>query len=140
MLVNFGDFVDGSTKNKNDPYIQLLPTTTDAAEAHNDFVTGRLHGVDDTGNFQLLPASVLPEEGDDPADSANDNKSFSEKIKPYLPYIIAVSSALGALLLGSIIWCCVSSRKKRYQKIHEPAPVGYAQQPPFQSYQPGRRY
>jgi len=138
MLVNFGDFVDGSPKNTNDPFIQLLPTTDDLAEAHSDFVSLRLNGIDDTGNFRLLPASVLPPSDDN---SADDNKSFSEKIHPYLPYIIAGASALGALLIGSILWCVCSSRKKKYQKLHEHrAPVGHEQPPPFQEYQPSRRY
>ncbi|KAH8107881.1 acid protease [Cristinia sonorae] len=142
MLVNFGDFVDGSTKNTNDPYIQLLPITTDAAEAHSDFVSQRLGGLDSTADLQLLPASVLPDVND--GNPTDDNKSFSEKLRPYLPYIIAGSSALGALLIGSILWCCLSSRKPKYQPLHEPAPVGHAnaphQPPPYQSYQPQRRY
>ncbi|TCD60070.1 hypothetical protein EIP91_010788 [Steccherinum ochraceum] len=139
MLVNFGDFVEGSTKKTNDPFIQLLPTT-ELGEAHNDFVSTRLNGVDDTANFHLLPASVLPPSDEN---TQEDNESFSEKIHPYLPYIIAVSSALGALLIGSIVWCILGSRKKKYQKLHEPAPVGHAnaqQPPPFHSYQPQRRY
>ncbi|THH26418.1 hypothetical protein EUX98_g7772 [Antrodiella citrinella] len=139
MLVNFGDFVDNAGKNTTDPYVQLLPTT-DLAEAHNDFVSARLNGIDNTGNFHLLPASVLPPS--DEQDSAEDNESISEKIHPYLPYIIAGSTALGALLFGSVLWCCISSnRKKRYQKLREhTAPAGYDQPPPFQEYQPARRY
>ena len=147
MLVNFGDFVDGSTKKTNDPFVQLLPTTDDAAEAHNDFVSVRLNGVDDTSNFHLLPASVLPPNDDD---TTNDNESFSQKIHPYLPYIIAGSSVLGALLIGAILWCCCSSRKEKYHRLHEPAPVGHSnmhqqqqqwqQPPPFHNYQPARRY
>jgi hypothetical protein len=38
MLVNFGDFIDGKQDKVADPYVQLLPTTDDLAEAHNDFV------------------------------------------------------------------------------------------------------
>ncbi|KAJ6549500.1 aspartic peptidase domain-containing protein [Mycena sp. CBHHK59/15] len=45
-LINFGDFVSGTT-NKADPYIQFL-STTEAAEAHSDFVNVRLNGNDTT--------------------------------------------------------------------------------------------
>ncbi|KAI0045589.1 acid protease, partial [Auriscalpium vulgare] len=43
LLVNFGDFVDGSTS-RADPYVQLLSTTNDTAAAHSDFVNVRLNG------------------------------------------------------------------------------------------------
>lgn len=43
ILINFGDFVDDSAAAVADPYIQLLPTTNDTAEAHNDFVRVRLN-------------------------------------------------------------------------------------------------
>ncbi|KAI0045590.1 acid protease, partial [Auriscalpium vulgare] len=43
LLVNFGDFVDGSTS-RADPYVQLLSTTNDTAAAHSDFVNVRIKG------------------------------------------------------------------------------------------------
>jgi hypothetical protein len=42
-LLNYGDFIDGSTSNTSDPYVQIL-STTDPAEAHADFVATRLSG------------------------------------------------------------------------------------------------
>lgn len=47
MLIDYGDFVDGTTK-KAPPYAQLL-SLTDSAVAHSDFVQVRLDGVDTTG-------------------------------------------------------------------------------------------
>jgi hypothetical protein len=47
LLINYGDFVDGTT-NKAPPYAQLL-SLTDPAAAHLDFVDVRLDGVDTTG-------------------------------------------------------------------------------------------
>jgi len=47
LLIDYGDFVDGTT-NKAPPYAQLL-SVTDAAAAHSDFVQVRLDGVDTTG-------------------------------------------------------------------------------------------
>jgi hypothetical protein len=47
LLIDYGDFVDGTTK-KAPPYAQLL-SLTDAAAAHSHFVQTRLDGVDTTG-------------------------------------------------------------------------------------------
>ncbi len=46
LLINYGDFVDGTT-NKAPPYVQLL-SLTNATAAHLDFVQARLDGVDTT--------------------------------------------------------------------------------------------
>ncbi|KAI0045957.1 hypothetical protein FA95DRAFT_1459550, partial [Auriscalpium vulgare] len=48
ILINYGDFADGTTS-KLDPYIQLLPTTN-ISSAHIDFVNVRLNGTDTTGS------------------------------------------------------------------------------------------
>ncbi|KZT23418.1 acid protease [Neolentinus lepideus HHB14362 ss-1] len=44
ILIDFGDFVDDSASAVANPYIQLLSTTNDTAEAHNDFVRVRIDG------------------------------------------------------------------------------------------------
>jgi hypothetical protein len=54
LLINYGDFVDG-TANKAPPFAQLL-SLTDAAAAHSDFVQDRLNGVDTTG-MQVFTAN-----------------------------------------------------------------------------------
>ena len=137
MLNNFGDFVDGSTSKTADPYVQLLPLTTDAAQAHTDFVNVRLSGVDRTGDFHLLPASVLP-----PADTSDSgsSESLGQKIHPYLPWIIAGSSVIGVSLLVSIAFCIANARRKRYRRLHDPAPHGHEHFEPFERYEPARRY
>ncbi|KAH9007242.1 aspartic peptidase domain-containing protein [Lactarius hatsudake] len=48
LLIDYGDFVDGTTKT-DDPYVQLLPMT-DPAAAHADFVATRLSGKDTTSS------------------------------------------------------------------------------------------
>ncbi|KIK69757.1 hypothetical protein GYMLUDRAFT_34147 [Collybiopsis luxurians FD-317 M1] len=60
-LFNYGDFVnDNNGTTRNDPYIQLL-STTDPSDAHKDFVTQRLNGVDSTGSQTLgAPTSGTP--------------------------------------------------------------------------------
>lgn len=140
MLINFGDFVDGASSKTADPYLQLLPLTDDLSEAHSDFVNVRLMGEDNTGNFQLLPSSVLPPNDEDTSSDNDHDDSVGSKIKKYLPYIIAASAVVGLLLIAAVIGCCMSSRKKRYRRLHDPAPHGLEHVEPFERYQPARRY
>ena len=143
MLINFGDFVDGAANKKADPYIQLLPLTSDLAEAHADFVTVRLSGVDETGNFKLLPATVLPDDDNDSSSSDDDDdQSFGQKLRPYLPYLIAGCVAAGVLLLFAIAFFIARSRRMRYRRLQEPAPQGldHHGDAPFTRYQPSRVY
>lgn len=55
-LIDFGDFVTTSSQDQVDPYVQLLPLTSNST-AHSDFVKVRLNGTDTTGTQTLLPAS-----------------------------------------------------------------------------------
>ncbi|KAF9646038.1 acid protease [Thelephora ganbajun] len=122
ILINYGDFVDG-TSNTANPYIQLL-ATTDPAEGHQDFVNVRLGGKDDA-NWQLLPPSS---KGSPP----KSDSQFVRGIKYYWPIIAGVG---GFLVLVILISClCVRRRKtgarpfwrgkKSYRPLHDPAPVG----------------
>jgi len=126
MLINYGDFVDG-TSNTANPFIQLLSTTNDTAAAHLDFVNVRMNGKDDT-NWSLLPPSST---GSPPSTEPD----FVRRLKYYAPIIGAVA---GTLLLGIIIWCMCSSRSRKrktgrpgfmnmgrgYQPLQDPAPQG----------------
>ncbi|KAL1939796.1 hypothetical protein VTO73DRAFT_9496 [Trametes versicolor] len=138
MLINFGDYVDGAAASKvGDPYIQLLPLT-DPAEAHRDFVQVRMGGIDRSADLKLRPA--LTDTSDDDDDSTTTDSG--DNIKKYLPYIIAGSVAGGLILLGLVLYACFGGSKKRYRPLHDPAPAGLPGQgpPPFQQYQPSRRY
>ncbi|KAH9935317.1 aspartic peptidase domain-containing protein [Fomitopsis serialis] len=135
LLVDLGDYVHGSAASTTDPYMQLL-SITDPAEAHKNFVDARLGGVDNTSAFHLLPAMNTTNW------ATSSSESTSQKIKPYLPYIIAGSAAVAILLIVAAGACFGSRKRTRYQRLHEPAPVGlpvYDQ--PFPRYQrPHRRY
>lgn len=135
MLVDLGDFVDGSTSQTAAPYVQLLPLTTQA-EGHADFVRERLGGVDNTSAFHLLPA--VPNTNN----AGTSSESFADKVKPYVPYIIAGSVTVGILLIVAFAYCLSNRRRRPYQRLHEPAPVGlHHEQPPFPRYErPHRRY
>ncbi|KAF9783229.1 acid protease [Thelephora terrestris] len=123
ILIDYGDFVDGTSVTAN-PYIQLL-ATTDPTEAHQDFVNVRLGGKDDQ-SWQLLPASST---GSTPKAASQ----FVRKIEYYWPIIAGVA---GFLVLVLIISClCVRRRKrtnsrpfwrsqKSYRPLQDPAPVG----------------
>jgi hypothetical protein len=123
ILIDYGDFVDGTSVTAN-PYIQLL-ATTEPTEAHQDFVNVRLGGKDDQ-SWQLLPASST-------GSTPKANSQFVRKIEYYWPIIAAVA---GFLILVLIISClCVRRRKrtnsrpfwksqKSYRPLQDPAPVG----------------
>ena len=69
-LIDFGDFVEGATTQKADPYIQLLSTADDPAEAHSDFLRVR-------GDSPWTPTG----------------ETILEWIRSHLPLVIGVSGA-----------------------------------------------
>ncbi|KAH9949576.1 acid protease [Amylocystis lapponica] len=138
LLVDFGDFVDGSSSKVGEPYIQLL-STTNPATAHTNFVSQRLNGIDNTSSFHLGPA--MPNMYNDDDATVSNSESLSEKIKPYLPYIIAGSAAVGVLLIIAVWYCISNSRRNAYRRLQDPAPIGiHHELPPSRYQQPHRRY
>ncbi len=57
LLVDYGDFVDGSVNTTADPYVQLL-SITDPTAAHANFVDVRLNGHH-TGNSHSTPSHTV---------------------------------------------------------------------------------
>lgn len=59
-LFDYGDWVNESSNDRQDPYIQLL-SVTNKTQAHNDFVQARMNGVDtsNSASQQLLPVSQM---------------------------------------------------------------------------------
>lgn len=59
-LFDYGDFVEDTSEDLGDPFIQLL-SVTDVNTAHQQFVQARLSGVDTTGDASqaLLPVSEM---------------------------------------------------------------------------------
>lgn len=113
ILMNFGDFVDGSAGQVGDPFVQLH-ALTDPAEAHGDFVQQRLGGVDTTGLQTLLPATE--------EDTSAGVKAPGRM--PYLPWII-VASVLGGLLFAFLVaYVFIWRRGRKYRRVHENAPSG----------------
>ena len=141
ILIDFGDFVDGSSSKVGTPYIQLLPTTQPAL-AHAEFVQTRLGGVDNTSSIQLLPAmnttsSPDGDDGDDDSDGDGD-ESWWDKYKWYV-----IGGAAGLALLAALaLSVCFVRRRRRaagtaaYKALRDPAsaPGG---EPMFARYDPG---
>jgi hypothetical protein len=94
FLVNFGDFVLGTT-NRAPPYIQLLSTTNDSAEAHDDFVTVRGSSTNSTSGHAIQASGTSRGSNN----SNRHNNYFSAHAKLF--YII------GACILGALALCCV---------------------------------
>ena len=92
--INFGDFVDGSSSSTADPYVQLLSTTNDTAEAHADFVRVR-------GNSPWTPSGA----------------TLGERLHARLPLIIGLSAAAGVVLLLAFGACCYFSRRDKRRRV-----------------------
>lgn len=113
ILINFGDFVEGSTSATAPPYIQLLPTT-DPATAHQDFVKVMLNGVDTTASQPALLANVTQSHGSPSSLSVHNGSDDGKPWYKRTAFIIAIAAAgVGALLIlfGVICMCRRKSRK-----------------------------
>jgi len=144
MLVNFGDFVDGKADKVANPYVQLLSTTDDLAEAHNDFVQVRLNGVDSTGDQTFL--DTFTPSGPPEIRTTNNGGDFSSWLDKHKTILIAVGASLGGALLLLVAALCFCRRRRPnvrekdgkrrwflrgvpvggkggYQPVHEPAPA-----------------
>jgi hypothetical protein len=144
MLINYGDFVQGGF-NTADPYIQLYAVTNDTAEAHKDFVSVRLNGVDN-GKSPLSPGNIQP------ATTPSSSRKLSRRTI-YIIVACACGGAVALLILGAL--CCrrrsAKTRPMRYVPLGAPAPVadpnlrqaygdnsGYAFAPQYQPQGPYR--
>ena len=101
LLIDYGDFVDGTTK-KAPPYAQLL-TLTDAATAHLDFVQTRLDGVDTTG-MQMFTA-------DRPVSSPAVSNSDSRQTKMIVIYSVIAGSFI--LVFFTVTAYIIMKRRRR---------------------------
>ncbi|KAI0344418.1 aspartic peptidase A1 [Trametopsis cervina] len=122
-LFDYGDWVDETSNDRNDPFIQLL-STTDKAAAHNDFVQVRLGGVDTTNSTAqaLLPADQGQKS---PISSEEKKKLYEEKVLSRWPEIFVGCLGFVLIMAGLITWrCCV--RRKRRRAAAQAAKLGLA--------------
>ena len=98
LLLNYGDFIDGSMNNTATPFVQLL-STTDPAAAHADFVATRLSGND------------------------TQTSSGHHSAKNIVPIFIGAGVAIAAALAG-VLLLVLRRRKRAYRSLSEPAPQG----------------
>lgn len=142
LLINFGDFVDGSNSSVADPYIQLL-STTDLNAAHSDFVNTRLSGKDTTSSqAALLPASEGQHSPDDTdsssgnsiKDTVNKAKNGVESFFKKSIWIVVGAAVAGALILAAIAYCLFRSCRRRRSTLRTES----AFVPTMGSYQPLR--
>lgn len=78
LLVNFGDFVDGSTNATADPYIQLLPLNNDPRVLHGDFIEAR--GGNVTSSLLDTPIPESSDNDDSGTTSDESDVSLSEDL------------------------------------------------------------
>jgi hypothetical protein len=104
LLINYGDFVDG-TATKALPYVQLL-SVTDSAAAHMDFVQTRLGGVDTTG-MQVFSADRPVSSPDDVSSGRKDKQTRT---------IVIWSVVAGSLFLVSFAVAVYITLKRRRRR------------------------
>jgi len=128
-LFDYGNFVAGSSNDRGDPYVQLLPLT-DSATALADFVKVRLNGTDTTGSASnvLLPAS---QESHSPVSATEKKQHLEGAVARNWPYIFLGCLAFVLSIVGCCVYaCCCRKRRKGaralnknpYQPIQEPPP------------------
>jgi hypothetical protein len=133
LLVNFGDFVDGSVNTTANPYVQLL-SVTDPTAAHADFVNVRLNGTNKNAPTQVdeaLRTKLRPT-----IDLSQPTSSSGSFKKEKIPIIIVLSIGGALVLIGLIaVYCSRDRFAKRgrgglantyqsYQRLSVPAPAG----------------
>ncbi|THG98832.1 hypothetical protein EW026_g3424 [Hermanssonia centrifuga] len=118
-LFDYGDWVDDSSNDRSDPYIQLL-SVTDKIKMHNDFVTVRLNGIDTTNSTSqaLLPSSQCKSS---PISDAEKKKLYEEKVLSRWPYIFVGCLAFVLIVIGIITWRCCIARRRRLAKTQQKA-------------------
>ncbi|EMD40139.1 hypothetical protein CERSUDRAFT_71923 [Gelatoporia subvermispora B] len=111
-LLDYGSWVEDTSDDLGDPFIQLL-SVTDVNKAHQDFVNVRLGGVDTTGApaQALLPVDQMQHS---PETEAEKKAQYEEMILSRWPYIFVGCLVFVLLVIGFIVWrCCVRRKRQR---------------------------
>ncbi|KAI0696263.1 acid protease [Cytidiella melzeri] len=110
-LFDYGDWVDESSNDRNDPYIQLM-STMNKATAKQEFIKVRLNGVDTTNSSSqaLLPAG----QGlTSPISEEEKKKKYEEQVLSRWPEIFVGCLAFVIIVAALITWRCCVRRKQR---------------------------
>lgn len=125
VLLDYGDFIDGSTSNTAAPYVQFL-STTNPAEAHADFVATRLQGNDTSGSQHNTGTGSS-------GNSGSSSKNFFQKYK--IPIIAGAAVAVLGVL-STALFLATRRRKPVYRPLFDPAPAGDMQMQYVAGYNP----
>ena len=126
-LFDYANFVEDSSNDRGDPYVQLLPLT-DPTAALSDFFKIRLNGTTSSASNVLLPAS---QESHSPVSAAEKKQHIEGAIARNWPYIFVGCLVFVLSIVGcSVYACCCRKRRGKgvrvfsnpYQAIHEPPP------------------
>jgi hypothetical protein len=128
-LFDYGNFIEDSSNDRGDPYVQLLPLT-DPTTAHTDFVNVRLNGTDTTGSASqaLLPAS---QESHSPVSASEKKQHLVGAVARNWQYILIGCILFVLSVAGCCIYACCCRKRRQgargfsknpYQSIQEPPP------------------
>jgi hypothetical protein len=137
-LFDFGNFVEDTSNDRGDPYVQLL-SLTDPTTALADFVKVRMNGTDTTGSSSntLLPAS---QEVHSPVSAAEKKQHLEGLAARNWPYIFVGCLVFVLAVLGCCVYACCCRKRRSgkgvrpfgrnpYQSIQEPPPPQMHMQP-----------
>jgi hypothetical protein len=133
-LFDYGNFVEDSSNDRVDPYVQLLPLTNPTT-ALADFISIRLNGTKSSSSNVLLPAS---QESHSPVSASEKKQHIEGAIARNWPYIFVGCLVFVASVVGCCVYrCCCRRRRKGapaftrnpYKTIHEPPPPPMHMQP-----------
>ncbi|EKM51671.1 uncharacterized protein PHACADRAFT_261948 [Phanerochaete carnosa HHB-10118-sp] len=122
-LFDYGDWVEESSNDREDPYIQLL-SITNKTQAHEEFVQVRMNGVDTSNSTseQLLPVSEMQHS---PVSAAEKKQMYEEEVLSRWPEILVGCLAFVLIVIGIITWrCCVARRRRRARQAQQAAAMG----------------
>ncbi|GBE83097.1 hypothetical protein SCP_0501440 [Sparassis crispa] len=117
-LFDYGNFVENTSQDLGNPFIQLL-STTNLSQAHQDFVTARMNGVDATSSSsQWLVSSSQMQHS--PESKEEKKKAYEEMILSRWPEIFVGCLIFVLIVAGLITWrCCIRCKRKRAKKQAE---------------------
>jgi hypothetical protein len=135
-LFDYGNFIEDSSNDRGDPYVQLL-SVTNATAARADFVKVRMNGVDTTNaaSQTLLPTS---QESHSPVSAAEKKQHIEGLVERNWPYIFVGCLVFVSCVVGCSVYACCRRRRRKgtraftknpYQAIQDPAPPSMHMRP-----------
>jgi len=105
-LLNLGDFVDDTSATRGAPFVQFEPLTN-PTQAHKEFVTVRLGGVDTTGDSQWKLSSHQQSSPVSKGERIQHIEGFAIRNE------ITIAVCVGVVIILAFVFFCLRQRRSR---------------------------